>query len=89
VDGLQTEVSALKALVITSTPAKPNRHPHHHQQLEGRGSPACSAPGSPAKERPAGAEGEEEEGGSSNGQEARFIDPVLRQVGDILDKFFK
>ncbi len=81
-DGLQTEVSALKALVITSTPAKPNRHPHHHQQLEGRGSPAsCSAPGSPAKVRPG--EGEEEEGGSSSGQEARFIDPVLRQVGDV------
>ncbi len=80
-DGLQTEVSALKALVITSTPAKPNRHTHHHQQLEGRGSPACSAPGSPAKARQS--EGEEEEGASSAGQEARFIDPVLRQVGDV------
>jgi Rab-3A-interacting protein len=78
VDALQTEVTALKALVITSTPAKPNRH--LYAQLDGRGgpSPASSAPGSPAKERPSGGTG----CGSGEGesQEAKYIDPILRQV---------
>lgn len=53
VDGLQTEVAALKALVITSTPSKPNRH--LHPQLDRKRSAdrrsGSSAPGSPAKER--------------------------------------
>ncbi len=29
VDGLETEVAALKTLVLTSTPARPNRHRMH------------------------------------------------------------
>ena len=28
IDGLETEVTALKALVLTSTPSQPNRHLH-------------------------------------------------------------
>merc|ERR1712183_611828 len=55
VDGLQTEVAALKTLVITSTPSMPNRHLHPHiggnnhsrQTTEG----AESAPSSPYKDR--------------------------------------
>jgi len=46
VDGLQTEVVALKTLVITSTPSQPNKH--LHPQLGSRDS---STPSSPAKER--------------------------------------
>ena len=53
VDGLLTEVAALKALVITSTPSKPNRHLHpqldRKKSLDRKG--GSSAPGSPAKER--------------------------------------
>ena len=29
IDGLETEVAALKTLVLTSTPARPNRHMKH------------------------------------------------------------
>merc|ERR1712203_774565 len=39
VDGLETEVSALKTLVITSTPSMPNRHLHPHLR-RGRGGSA-------------------------------------------------
>lgn len=70
VDGLYTEVAALKALVITSTPSKPNLH--LHPQLDRRRSKerslGSSNPGSPAKERTV--EGAEEE--------KKYIDPVLR-----------
>jgi len=69
VDGLQTEVAALKTLVITSTPSMPNKHLHphigsnnhsHRTATEG----AESAPSSPCKDR--------------SDQEHRNIDPVLR-----------
>jgi len=70
VDGLETEVAALKALVITSTPSMPNREAsssHHHRLAEG----GESAPSSPARGR----------GGSEGGaaeEETRLLDPVLR-----------
>jgi len=83
VDGLQMEVAALKALVITSTPAKPNLHLHRNTQRKesverkggsgsnGGGSSGGSAPGTPTKDRLVeGAEGEK--------KEEKYIDPVLR-----------
>ena len=46
IDGLETEVAALKTLVITSTPAMPNKHLHPHiDPKNGRGKGATSAPG--------------------------------------------
>merc|ERR1712240_714106 len=58
VDGLTTEVAALKALVITSTPSMPNKHLHPHlgshhssgHRLSTEGA-AESAPSSPCKDR--------------------------------------
>merc|ERR1712106_347147 len=47
VDGLQTEVSALKTLVITSTPSQPNKHLHPQLGLGVGGSRDSSAPSSP------------------------------------------
>lgn len=45
VDVLQAEVAALKTLVLTSTPSRPN--PHLHPQIEGRNSADsnCSSSG--------------------------------------------
>lgn len=77
IDGLETEVAALKTLVITSTPAMPNKHLHPHiDPRNGRGKGASSAPGSPAKER--SMEGSTVSDGPDAAPE-RHIDPVLRQ----------
>jgi len=77
IDGLETEVAALKTLVITSTPAMPNKHLHPHIDIKnGRGKGASSAPGSPAKER--SMDGSTLSDGSEAAPE-RHIDPVLRQ----------
>jgi len=76
VDGLTTEVAALKALVITSTPSMPNKHlhphlgsHHSHSQRHLAEGGTESAPSSPCKDR-----------SPSNmcDQENRNIDPVLR-----------
>jgi len=80
VDGLQTEVAALKTLVITSTPSMPNRHLHPHigsnnhsrQTTEG----AESAPSSPYKDRSGSLANSCDQ--QDCGQEHRNIDPVLR-----------
>jgi len=77
VDGLTTEVSALKTLVITSTPSMPNKHlhphigSHHSHSHRGATEGAESAPSSPCKDRSLSSLCEEE-------QEQRNIDPVLR-----------
>jgi len=87
VDGLMMEVAALKALVITSTPAKPN--PHLHPQISGgkSASPAVrgggSTPGTPTKERLSGVGSDETDGGGAEKKEEKFMDPVLR--GEYLD----
>jgi len=72
VDGLMTEVAALKALVITSTPSRPNLHlhPHHRGRKKSAECGGGSAPGSPAKERMV--EGAEQE------KQEKYMDPVLR-----------
>lgn len=36
IDGLETEVSALKTLVLTSTPSQPNRHLHPQIDLKNK-----------------------------------------------------
>lgn len=80
VDGLTTEVSALKTLVITSTPSMPNRHLHphigshhnHNHRLSTEG--AESAPSSPCKDRSLTSFCDQQD----CGQEHRNIDPVLR-----------
>jgi len=78
IDGLETEVAALKTLVITSTPAMPNKHLHPHiDPKNGRGKGASSAPGSPAKER--SMEGSTVSDGTESAGPERHIDPVLRQ----------
>jgi len=77
VDGLTTEVSALKTLVITSTPSMPNKHLHphigshhnHNHRLSTEG--AESAPSSPCKDRSLNSLSEQD-------HEHRSIDPVLR-----------
>lgn len=85
VDGLMMEVAALKALVITSTPAKPN--PHLHPQISaGKSSSSLrsisgasggdSAPGTPTKERMV-VDNDEVDG--STDSKAKFMDPVLRK----------
>jgi len=81
VDGLTTEVSALKTLVITSTPSMPNKHLHphlgshhnHNHRLSTEGA-AESAPSSPCKDRSLTSLCDQQE----CGQEHRNIDPVLR-----------
>jgi len=72
VDGLQTEVAALKTLVITSTPSNPNRHLHPHIITGGD-----SAPPSPAKDRSLSSL-DETDGVTESSEEQRNIDPVLR-----------
>ena len=74
---METEVSALKTLVITSTPSMPNKHLHphigshhnHNHRLSTEG--AESAPSSPCKDRSLNSLSEHE-------HEHRSIDPVLR-----------
>jgi len=79
VDGLQTEVAALKTLVITSTPSMPNKHLHphigsnnHNHRLASEG--AESAPSSPCKNRSLSSSC----GHPDCAQEHRNIDPVFR-----------
>lgn len=82
VDGLMMEVAALKALVITSTPAKPN--PHLHPQISAgksssrsmSGTGGNSAPGTPTKERMV-VDSDEVDGTTDS--KAKFMDPVLRK----------
>lgn len=80
VEGLQTEISALKTLVITSTPSMPNRHLHPHIITRGgKGSHSdqeLSAPNSPVKDRSLPSAADEVDGVSA--EEHRNIDPVLR-----------
>jgi len=80
VEGLQTEVSALKTLVITSTPSMPNRHLHPHIRTRGgRGGHSdqeLSAPNSPVKDRSLPSSADEIDGVGT--EEHRNIDPVLR-----------
>lgn len=81
VEGLQTEVSALKTLVITSTPSMPNRHLHPHIITRGgsRGGHSdqeLSAPNSPVKDRSLPSSVDDVDGAST--EEHRNIDPVLR-----------
>merc|ERR1719219_435503 len=75
VDGLETEVSALKALVITSTPSQPNKHlsvaQSHHRATADQ---SDSAPSSPSRSR---ADVDATDGGC--GDSERNIDPTLRQ----------
>ena len=75
VDGLETEVSALKALVITSTPSQPNKHlsvaQSHHRATADQ---SDSAPSSPSRAR---ADTDATDGGC--GDSERNIDPTLRQ----------
>jgi len=83
VDGLETEVSALKTLVITSTPSMPNKHLHPHLRRGrggsaggrgGGGSDCGSGPPSPAREGHSSL-------GSLQGEEEKediCVDPVLR-----------
>lgn len=67
IDGLQTEVSALRTLVLTSTPARPNKHLHPHlSQSSPSASTSTLNSSEPCSEKP---EKEEE----------RLIDPVLRK----------
>jgi len=79
VDGLQTEVAALKTLVITSTPSMPNKHLHphigsnnHNHRMATEG--ADSAPSSPCKDRSLTSFCDQQD----CCQEHRNIDPVLR-----------
>lgn len=82
VDGLQTEVSALKTLVITSTPSMPNRHLHPHLR-RGGGSGEVSGPGtgppSPAREHPGSSLGGNSLGSEEDSRpDSACVDPVLR-----------
>jgi len=80
VDGLTTEVSALKTLVITSTPSMPNKHLHphigshhnHNHRLSTEG--AESAPSSPCKDRSLTSLCDQQD----CELEHRNIDPILR-----------
>merc|ERR1719474_242399 len=80
VDGLTTEVAALKALVITSTPSMPNKHLHPHlgshhssgHRLTSDGTE--SAPSSPCKENSLLNSSIQD-----CDQDQRNIDPVLRE----------
>merc|ERR1719336_1990186 len=82
VDGLETEVSALKALVITSTPSNPGPGNHLHQSHHrvtsdtSLGDTAAASPSSPARQRQ---DMDSVDSGASGGEADRHIDPVLRQ----------
>ena len=66
---METEVSALKALVITSTPSHPNLS--HHRATADQ---TDSTPSSPSRNRP---RPDTTEGGG--GESERNFDPILRQ----------
>jgi len=55
IDGLETEVTALKALVLTSTPSQPNRH--LHPQLAKNSSPNSRSKGGKDGHRRQGSDG--------------------------------
>jgi len=79
VDGLETEVTALKALVITSTPSMPNKHlnqSHHRATSDVSLGELSPSPSSPCKERQSR---DSVDSGASFGDSERHIDPVLRQ----------
>jgi len=77
VDGLETEVSALKALVITSTPSMSSKHQpqsHHRATAETSGD-ASQSSSSPCKPRLS----QDSVDSVYSGDSDRHIDPVLRQ----------
>jgi len=85
VDGLETEVSALKTLVITSTPSMPNRHLHPHLRRGRGGSAGGRGGGGGGSESESGPPSPAREGHSSLGslqgeeeKEETCVDPVLR-----------
>jgi len=85
VDGLETEVSALKTLVITSTPSMPNRHLHPHLRRGRGGSASGRGGGGGGSESESGPPSPAREGHSSLGslqgeeeKEETCVDPVLR-----------
>jgi len=85
VDGLETEVSALKTLVITSTPSMPNRHLHPHLRTGRGGSAGGRGGGGGGSESESGPPSPAREGHSSLGslqgeeeKEETCVDPVLR-----------
>ena len=66
IDGLETEVAALKTLVLTSTPSKPNKHLHPHLDSKNRpgsagtsvgggGGSSRNSPGTSLSQTPSGA----------------------------------
>ena len=65
-------MSALKALVITSTPSMPNKHMNQSHHRATADSDPSSSPSSPCRQRP----GDEVDGG---GRQDKHMDPVLRQ----------
>ena len=77
VDGLETEVSALKALVITSTPSMPNKHSYqsHHRATSDTnvGDVSHVSPGSP------GARSRDSVDSGSGDTHDKHFDPVIRQ----------
>ena len=91
-DGLQTEVSALKTLVITSTPSMPNRHLHPHLRPRSAGGRGGAGSEGSGRGGAGGSEGSESgppspsrEGqagpgsqGEEEGRQEACIDPVLR-----------
>jgi len=80
VEGLESEVTALKAMVITSTPSMPNKslNPSHHRvtALDTSSSGDPASPSSPGWERP---HRDSVDSGASSGEADRHIDPILRQ----------
>jgi len=80
VEGLESEVTALKAMVITSTPSMPNKtlNPSHHRvtALDTSSSGDLSSPSSPSRER---THRDSVDSGASSGEADRHIDPILRQ----------
>lgn len=79
-EGLESEVTALKAMVITSTPSMPNKslNPSHHRvtALDTSSSGDLASPSSPGRERP---HRDSVDSGASSGETDRHIDPILRQ----------
>ena len=75
-------MSALKALVITSTPSNPGPGNHLHQSHHrvtsdtSLGDTAAASPSSPARQRQ---DRDSVDSGASGGEADRHIDPVLRQ----------
>ena len=73
-------MTALKAMVITSTPSMPNKslNPSHHRvtALDTSSSGHLASPSSPGKERP---HRDSVDSGASSGEADRHIDPILRQ----------